>query len=160
SKGPPVTAPPAAVPSNGPAAGSAGSSALTLDGPSEVKVGEEFQVSVRLSTDESITHLLSQLRFEPGAFQIVSAETGDMVPAAAGSPKVQTRSGGAQLDVRTTSEEPVQGSGNLMILRLKALAPRNATEIAAMLNVLGAANATVGNSPAPPLKIAIQPAGK
>jgi general secretion pathway protein D len=161
SKGLPATALPAAVPSNaGPAAGSGGSSALTLDGPSEVKVGDEFQVSVRLSTDQSITHLLSQLRLEPGAFQIVSAETGDMVPAAAGSPKVQTRGTGAQLDVSTTSDEPVQGSGNLMTLQLKALAPRQTTEIVAMLDVLGAANAAVGNTRAPPLRITIQAAPK
>jgi len=158
---------PATVPSNAapPAEAAAGSaaaearSALTMDGPSEVKVGEEFQVTVRLATDQSITHLRSQLRFEGGALQLVSASTGDMVPAAAGSPKVETRGGGAQLDVTTTSDEPVQGSGSLMVLQFKAVAARPAT-IIAMLNVLGGTGAAVGNSTAPPLKIAIQPASQ
>ncbi|TLY77605.1 MAG: type II and III secretion system protein, partial [Gammaproteobacteria bacterium] len=85
----PATVPPNAPPAPGSAAGGPAAearSALTMDGPSEVKVGDEFQVTVRLATDQSITHLRSQLRFEGGALQLVSASTGDMVPAAAGSP--------------------------------------------------------------------------
>src|SRR5256885_372100 len=108
------TAPrPAAAAASG-AASSAASSALTLEGPSDAKVGEEFQVTVRLATDQSITHLRSQLRFDSSALQLISASPGDMVPAAAGSPKVDTRGSGAQLDVTTTSDEPVQGSGSLI----------------------------------------------
>jgi len=151
--------PPAAAAASG-AAASAASSALTLEGPSEAKVGEEFQVTVRLATDQSITHLRSQLRFDASALQLVSASPGDMVPAAAGSPKVDTRGSGAQLDVTTTSDEPVQGSGSLMVLQFKAVAARPATNIMAMLNVLGGSGAAVGSSASPPLKIAIQPASQ
>jgi hypothetical protein len=43
-----------------------------------------------------------------------------------------------------------------MILHFKALAPR-ATNIAAMLSVLGGTGAAVGSSSAQPLKVAIQP---
>jgi len=151
--------PPAAAAAAGGAAAAA-RSALTLEGPSETKVGEEFQVTVRLATDQSITHLRSQLRFDSSALQLVSASPGDMVPAAAGSPKVDTRGSGAQLDVTTTSDEPVQGSGSLMVLQFKALAARPATNIAAMMNVLGGAGAAVGNSSAAPLKISIQAAAQ
>src|SRR5205807_1427381 len=102
-RGLPIASVPATLPSNAapPAEAAAGSaaaearSALTMDGPSEVKVGEEFQVTVRLATDQSITHLRSQLRFDSSALQLVSASTGDLVPAAAGAPKVETRGGGA-----------------------------------------------------------------
>jgi general secretion pathway protein D len=154
----PIAAPPAAVPSNAaPAAGGApgGGSALSLDGPREAKVGEEFPVTVRLSTDQSITRLRAQLRFDSSALQLLSADTGDMVPAAAGSPKVQTRGGGAQLDVSTTADEPVQGTGSLMVVNFRAMQPRPASDISAMLNVLGASGAAVGNSSAAPLKLAI-----
>lgn len=152
---PPPPAVPANVESNEGPSGSA--SALTLDGPSEVKVGDEFHVTVRLSTDQSITHLRSQLRYDSSALQLASATTGDMVPAAAGSPKVETPAGGAQLVINTTPEEPVQGNGTLMLLTFKALTARPSTSVLANLNVLGNANAVVGNSQAPPLKIAIQP---
>jgi len=134
SPGLPSTSLPATVPSNNPpaaaaasGAASSASSALTLEGPSETTVGEEFKVTVRLATDQSITHLRSQLRFDSSALQLVSASPGDMVPAAAGSPKVDTRGSGAQLDVTTTSDEPVQGSGSLMVLQFKALTARSAT---------------------------------
>ena len=153
-----IGAPPAAVPSNAaPAAGGApgGGSALSLDGPRQAKVGEEFPVTVRLSTDQSITRLRAQLRFDSSALQILSADTGDMVPAAAGSPKVQTHGGGAQLDVSTTADEPVQGTGSLMVVNFRAMQPRPASDISAMLSVLGASGATVGNSSAAPLKVAI-----
>ena len=154
----PIGAPPAAVPSNAaPAAGGApgSGSALSLDGPRQAKVGEEFPVTVRLSTDQSITRLRAQLRFDSSALQLLSADTGDMVPAAAGSPKVQTHGGGAQLDVNTTADEPVQGTGSLMVVNFRAMQPRPASDISAMLNVLGASGAAVGNSSAAPLKMAI-----
>ena len=148
-----TTAPPATVASN---AGPSGSvSALTIDGPSDVKVGDQFRVTVRLATDQTITHLRTQLRFDSTALQLLSAEPGDMVPAAAGSPKVETHGGGAQLDVTTTSDSPVQGNGSLMLLEFKALAARPASDVQAMANVLGGTGAATGNASAPPLKIAI-----
>ena len=97
---------------------------VTLDGPSQVKVGEEFNVTVHLGTDKAISHLHGQVRFDPTAVQLVSATAGDAVPASAGSPKVDARSGGAQIDV-TASEDPISGEGTLMVLRFKALAPRD-----------------------------------
>ncbi|MBV9913607.1 MAG: hypothetical protein JOZ93_13575, partial [Sinobacteraceae bacterium] len=114
--------------------GNAQRSALTLNGPTEAKVGDEFQVSVLFSSEQAITRLRSQLRFDATALQLVSADAGDMVPS--GNPAVNVRGGNAQLDVVTTSDTPVQGSGSLMVLRFKAVAPRS-TNIAAMLNVLG-----------------------
>jgi hypothetical protein len=101
--------------------------------------------------------LRSQLRFDGSALQLVSATVGDVVPSGANSPSVDMKGGGAQLDVVTSPEEPVQGTGSLMVLRFKALAPRAATNIAAMLNVLGGTGAAVGSSSAQPLKIAIRP---
>jgi general secretion pathway protein D len=147
------SAPPATVASNAGPSGSA--SALTIDGPSDVKVGEQFRVTVRLATDQTITHLRTQLRFDSSALQLVTAEPGDMVPAAAGSPKIDIHGGGALLDITTTSDSPIQGSGSLMVLEFKALAARPASNVMAMANVLGGTGAATGNSQAPPLKIAI-----
>jgi hypothetical protein len=162
----PITVPPVTVASNAPTAATsdatgtqsaAAASALTVEGPSEARVGEEFQVTVRLATDQAITRLRSQLRFDSTALQLVGSTTGDLVPAAAGNPSVDAKPGGAQLEIITTPDEPVQGSGSLMVLSFKALAARPATNVMAMLNVLGGTGAAVGNSSAQPLKIAIQP---
>ena len=134
-----------------------GQSAVSVEGPASAKVGEEFDVRVQLSTQEPITHLRAQLRFDSSALQLLTAVTGDSVPAGAGGPTVSTRGAGAQLDVSTTSDDPVQGTGTLMTARFKALAPRQSTNVAAMLNVLGDAGAAVGSSSASPLQLAIQP---
>jgi general secretion pathway protein D len=171
----PILAPPATVAASTPAAvpapdtvgagsvagaapaSTSAPSALTLEGPTAAKVGEDFQVTVHLETDQSIMRLRSQLRYDSSALQLLSATPGDLVPAAAGNPKVDTRGGsGAQLEIVTTPDEPVQGRGSLMVLTFKALAVRPATSLMAMLNVLGGAGAAVGNSQAPPLRIAIQ----
>lgn len=168
-QGLPATAPPAAIapeaaaaPQGAPQAGtgSAGSSqrsALTISGPGDVKVGEEFDVQVQLSTQEPITRLRSQLRFDSSALQLLNASAGDVIPASAGNPTVSTRGAGAQLDVATPTEDPVLGTGTLMTLRFKATAPRPATNVAAMLNVLGGTGAAVGSSSADPLQIAVKP---
>jgi general secretion pathway protein D len=132
-------------------------SAMSLDGPTSAKVGDEFQVVVQLSTQTAITRMRSQVRFEPAALQLVSAATGDVVPTAAGSPTVDMTGGGAELDIIAPPDDPVQGTGSLMVLRFKALAPRQATNIAALLSILGGSGTAVGTSSAQPLKIAIQP---
>jgi general secretion pathway protein D len=172
SQGLPVTAPPASIVAAaatgaaaaaqqtqaGAAASGAGApSALSVEGPAEAKVGEEFDVRVHLSSQEPITHLRSQLRFDSSALQIVNASAGEVVPAGAGNPTVNTRGIGAQLDVTTPAEDPVQGSGTLMTVRFKAVAPRPSTSVAAMLNVLGGTGAAVGSSSAQPLAIVIHP---
>ena len=168
-QGLPVTAPPApivAAAATGAAAaaqqtqaGASGgvASALSVEGPAEAKVGEEFEVRVQLSSQEPITHLRSQLRYDSSALQIVSASVGDVVPAGAGGPTVNTRGVGAQLDFTTPAEDPVQGSGTLMMVRFKALAPRPSSNIAAMLNVLGGTGGALGSSSAQPLAIVIHP---
>jgi general secretion pathway protein D len=169
-QGLPVTAPPAPIvaaaptgdaaaaqPTQGAASGSGVPSALSVEGPAEAKVGDEFEVRVQLSTQEPITHLRSQLRYDSSALQIVSASVGDVVPAGAGGPTVNTRGVGAQLDFTTPAEDPVKGSGTLMTVRFKALAPRPSTSVAAMLNVLGSAGGAVASSSAQPLAVVIHP---
>jgi len=121
-----------------------------------VKVGDEFDVALNLSTEQTITRLRAQVRFDSTALQLLDAEAGTAIPGSAGSPKARMRPGGSQLDVVASPDDPVRGGGTLMRLHLKALRPRS-TRIDAMLNVLGGAGAAVGSSAAPPLEVAIQP---
>jgi len=165
---PPAPIVPASTPAAAGGEGSAGAgaagaksggapSALTVDGPSEAKIGDEFDVQVQLSSQDPITHLRAQLRYDSSALQIVNASIGELVPAGAGSPTVNTKGVGAQLDVTTTSDDPVLGNGTLMTVRFKALAARPASSIAAMLNVLSGAGAAAGSASAQPLTINIHP---
>ncbi len=129
---------------------------VTVDGPGEIAIGQEFDVTVRMATDIGITRLRGQVRFDASALQLLSATTGDMVPASAGSPTVDAKSGGAQLDV-VAPEDPVQGEGSLMLLRFKAMAARSASSVAAQVSAMGPSGGAMANAASQPLSIAIKP---
>jgi general secretion pathway protein D len=147
---PPPTAPPALPPGPPP------HPTVTVDGPGEIAVGQEFDVTVRVATDIGISRLRGQVRFDSSALQLVSATAGDVVPASAGSPTVDAKSGGAQMDV-VASDDPIQGEGSLMLLRFKALAARPASSIAAQISAMAPSGAAMANAASQPLSVAIKP---
>jgi general secretion pathway protein D len=155
---PVVPAVPTAMPPQPPAAppGPPPHPTVTVDGPGEIAVGQEFDVTVRMATDIGITRLRGQIRFDASALQLLSATTGELVPASAGSPTVDAKSGGAQLDVVAT-DEPVQGEGSLMLLHFKALAARPASSIAAQVSAMGPSGGAMANAASQPLSVAIKP---
>jgi general secretion pathway protein D len=126
----------------------------TLVGPGEVKVGDEFTVTLQLQTDQSIARLRSQIRFDGAAFQLLSGDAGGMVPSETGA-KVSGRAGGAQLDINTTSDAPISGSGELMVLKFKALQARPKTAFAAQVTAMGASGAIMGSNTPTPLTVSV-----
>jgi general secretion pathway protein D len=146
----PAAAPPAPPPGPPP------HPTVTVDGPGEIAVGQEFDVTVRVATDIGISRLRGQVRFDASALQLVSATAGDVVPASAGSPTVDAKSGGAQMDV-VASDDPIQGEGSLMLLRFKALAARPASSIAAQISAMAPSGAAMANAASQPLSVAIKP---
>src|SRR5260221_4380183 len=156
SVSPPVApaAPPPARPPAAPA-GPPPHPTVTVDGPGEIAVRQEFDVTVRLATHIGISRLRGQVRFDSSALQLMSATAGDLVPASAGGPNVDAKNGGAQLDVVAT-DEPVQGEGSLMLLRFKALTARPASSISAQVSAVGPSGAAMANAASQPLSIAIK----
>ena len=126
----------------------------TLAGPAEIKVGDEFTVTLQLQTDQNIAKLRSQVRFDSAAFQLLSGDAGGLVPGSIGA-KVSGRSGGAQLDLTAPSDAPISGSGELMVLKFKALQARPKTAFAAQVSVLGASGAIMASSTPTPLTVSV-----
>jgi general secretion pathway protein D len=146
----PAAAPPAPPPGPPP------HPTVTVDGPAETAIGQEFDVTVRVASDIGISRLRGQVRFDSSALQLLSATAGDVVPASAGSPTVDAKSGGAQMDVVAT-DDPIQGEGSLMLLHFKALAARPASSIAAQISAMAPSGAAMANAASQPLSIAIKP---
>ena len=148
---------PAAKPAAPPAtpAGPPPHPTVTIDGPTEVSAGQEFDVMVRVASESGITRMRGQVRFDSTALQLMSAAAGDLVPASAGSPTVDAKNGGAQLDIVTT-EDPIQGEGSLMLLRFKALKAHPAVAIVAQVSAMGPGGGQMGNAAAPPLSVVIK----
>ena len=127
----------------------------TLVGPGDVKVGDEFSVTLQLQTDQNISKLRSQVRYDAAAFQLLSGDAGGMVPGASGA-KVTGRAGGAQLDVTAPSDAPISGSGDVMVLKFKALQARPKTAFAAQVTVVGGGSGAIMASSTPtPLTVSV-----
>ncbi len=144
------TAPPSAAP-----AGPPPHPTVSLDGPTETAIGQEFDVTMRVASDIGMTRLRGQVRFDANALQLMSATAGDLVPASAGSPNVDAKSGGAQLDIVST-DDPIQGEGSLMLLRFKALAARSASTISAQVSAMGPSGGAMANAASQPLGVVIK----
>ncbi len=145
----PQTAPPAAPPGPPP------HPTVTVDGPTEIAVGQEFDVTVRMSSDIGIARLRGQLRFDSSALQLMSATAGELVPASAGSPTVDAKTGGAQMDVNAP-EDLIQGEGSLMLLRFKALSPRPASALTAQVSAMAPSGSAMANAVSQPLSVVIK----
>jgi general secretion pathway protein D len=146
--GAPPTAPGSAAPS-----APGGPPALSWQAPTEVSVGEEFDVTLQLASPQGLTQLRSQVKFDPAAVELLGATAGGLV--AATSPRIDTPRGGASLDANATADAPVQGNGDLFVLHFKALAARPGTPLSARLAASGAKGG-VGMPTAPTLSITIK----
>ena len=118
-------------------------------------MGQEFDVTLRMTTDTAISRLRGQVRFDSAALQLISATAGDLVPSSAGSPNVDAKSGGVQMDVVSTSD-PVLGEGTLMLLRFKALTTRAASAITAQVSAMGPSGTALASAGSQPLNVAIK----
>jgi general secretion pathway protein D len=165
SVAPPVTSPAGA---GGPgtdaaaettAASPASRPSLTWEGPGQVSVGQEFDVTLQLAARAELTGVRSTIRFDAAVLELSSATAGDVVPAearTAANPGIDQRSGRAQLDVPAPGV--VSGEGGLVTLHFKALSPRPAT----MISVQQFAASTTDGKPVPaiaprPLVVVVAP---
>jgi len=128
---------------------------VTLEGPDTAKVGDEISVAVKLSSGEQpLGRVRAQVRFDASALQLVSAEAGDLAPAG-DAPKVNLRPGGVQLELGGST--PVSGSGSVVDMRFRVVAPRPSVSIDTQLVLVGEDGVAVAATAATPLKIAVSP---
>jgi general secretion pathway protein D len=126
---------------------------VTIEGPDTAKVGDEVSVSVKLASTSALGRIRTQVGFDATALQLVSAEPGDL--AGSGSPKVDTKSGGVQLELAGSEGSPVSGGGSLVHLRFRVVAARPIA-IATQVVLVGEDGAAVAATQATPLQIAVE----
>jgi len=133
-----------------PKAASDGKAHVTLDGPTIAKVGDEISVAVRLDGATGVGKARTQLRFDPTALQVVSADAGDVAPDG----KVDVRSGGIQMD---SSGTQVGASGSLLNVRFKVMTARPTITVATQVVLMGEDGGALAATQATPLAIAATP---
>lgn len=129
---------------------------VTLEGPETAKVGDEIDIAVHLTSGEPLGRVHTQVRFDPSALQLESAEPGDLAPSG-DTPKVDVRPGGVQLDLLTGTDAPISGGGSVVNMRFKVVAARPSSTIDTQVALLGEDGAVVAATAATPLKLAINP---
>jgi general secretion pathway protein D len=102
---------------------------LTWDGPGQVAVGQDFDVTLNLTAGAPLTSIRSQLRYDPAALQLLAANLGSVVPSSiATPPAVDERTGRAQLEIGDGGAA-IANAGSLVVLRFKALSARPTTMV-------------------------------
>ena len=133
-------------------AAAAASPTLTWESPTEVKVGDEFDVTLNLDTGGPLTNLRGQIRYDANALELASASSGSVLgPVEA---KVDTPRGVALIDATTTADAPISGSGALISMHFRALVARPTTAISARVAATGLSGGA-GIPTAPILNVSI-----
>jgi len=145
-----ATAPQATTP---PSSRPPGKPTVSIEGPDTAKVGQEFDVAVRLASATAPGRVRAQVRFDATALQLISAEPGDLAPSG-DEPKVQLKPGGVQLELAGQSDAAVGESGTIVNLRFRAVAARP-SQIATQVVLVGENGTAMAATPATPLNLVI-----
>ena len=119
---------------------------MKFTGPESVKTGETFTVALHAVSGVPLAGLPMDLRFAPDNLQVVGVSEGAYFrqsPAATSfTHAVNVQEGRLSVGLLSNAEKGVTGEGDLLVLRLKALAPGKAELWFQSLDPLGV-NVTV-----------------
>jgi general secretion pathway protein D len=114
-----ATAAPATASGNGPPL------LLTWLGPFRVKVGEEFNVTLRMNSPADLRTLPLEIRFDPQVLSFVDAQAAEFAQkngVAVQVTSVDAATGLIRLELRTGESRTLRGQGDLLTLRFSSLA--------------------------------------
>ncbi len=131
--------------------------ALSWQGPSQVKVGEQFKLALRMKTDGGVRSLPFQLGFDPAAFQVVGVTEGAFFKQNEAktslSSNIDASAGKVFASVVRSGVDGARGEDSVAILTLRALAAKQAE-----FKVLSSSPVSIGSktvTPALPAPFAI-----
>lgn len=115
--------------------------ALSFQGPAQLKVGEEATVVLQAKSDVPLTALPLNLRFTPDTLQIVGVNEGDYFQqgnaVSSFTHAVRAKEGRLSLGLLSNVSQGVTGEGDVVSLRVKALAAGPASIAVHSGDVLG-----------------------
>lgn len=112
-------------------AGQTGTMTLTWEGPTQVRVGEQFSAVVRINSPQPIKGMPLMLSYDPSAFQVVSASEGDYFKQGGATTNFSQRVDMAQGKVFVglvrqgvnPQDSGINGVGSLVTITMKAIKP-------------------------------------
>lgn len=106
--------------------------ALNWQGPTEVKVGQQFAVTLLASTERSVRSLPFQLGFDSTAFQVVGVKEGDFLAQDGGKANMSSQTdpnGRVFVGIARSGSDGVRGSGTVATVNLRAIAAKPIAEL-------------------------------
>jgi len=122
----------AVPPASGPSAAPALATGLNLQfkGPESVKAGETFTVALHAASGVPLAGMPMDLRFAPDKLQVLGVSEGayfrQSAAASSFTHAVNATEGRVSVGLLSNAEKGVSGEGDLVVLRIKALAPGKA----------------------------------
>lgn len=118
--------------------------ALSLQGPTQVKVGEQFTIALKMKADGGVRSLPFQLGFDPAVLQVVNVAEGAFFKQndakTSISSNVDASMGKVFVSVIRSGVDGARGEDSVAVLTLRALATKQQAE----MKVLAATPITVG----------------
>jgi general secretion pathway protein D len=127
-----------------------------VEGPADAKVGDEFTVTLKVSSDQDVARIRGQLRFDVAGFQLVSGDPGGYV-ASMSDAKVASFAGGAQIDATAAEGQAFSGGGDLMVLHFKAQQARPQAAFAGQITAMNPSGAVAASTASTPLMMSVVP---
>ena len=144
---------PAAASGNGPPL------LLTWMGPFRVKVGEEFNVVLRMNSPADLRTLPLEIRFDPQVLAFVDAQAAEFAQkngVAVQVTSVDAATGVIRLDLRTGESRSLRGQGDLLTLRFSSLAAWKQSQLTiARQDVMDASGAVAASIRSTPLTLRV-----
>ncbi len=105
---------------------------LSWSGPSQVKVGEQFKLALKMKADGGVRSLPFQLGFDPAILQVIDVAEGPFFKQNEAktslSSNIDQSIGKVFVSVVRAGTDGAYGEGDVAVLTLKALAPKQAVE--------------------------------
>jgi general secretion pathway protein D len=152
-----ATAPAAAGTPARPSSATAGATTplvLTWMGPFRVKVGEEFNVVLRMTSTTDLRTLPLDIHYDPQVLAFAEAQPGEFLQKSGATVQVTSvdaASGLIRLEVRAAESRTLRGQGDLLTLRFSSLAAWKQAQVTIAKQDLkddsGAVTATIRSTP-------------
>jgi hypothetical protein len=133
---------------------------VSWDAPGQTGVGQDFNVTVRLSGGSAMKNVRAQVRYDPSVLLLQSAEAGDIVPGdikATALPRINQIAGVVQYVLNASADNPVSGDGGLIVLHFKATTPNPSTRVSLQLAAVATSGAAMPPTVQQPLTIVVTP---
>jgi general secretion pathway protein D len=139
-----------------------GAASITLQGPSEVKVGQEFVVALQGRTDAPMTSSAVQLSYDPSTLRVVEISEGDLMKSGGGqtnfSQREEQASGKVFVGLARSGGKGAKGQGTLMTVKFAAKAPKPETSVqVAVFSGVAEGNRLLAVPLPPPLSFKVNP---